>query len=248
MNNPGLEAEGGRAHIAHIDFPAFYAEAVGSLSAARELYESLSYTGSERHRTAKIMLHQVARMVWLADQVDAVARGRPALQIMFYMIAAEAVAKLGTGYDGDGESRKHVHVFFTRFLTAEQRNRMLRALEWAQPRPPSSLDELVDHLYGVRCDVVHEGRYFDMTVPDDACVRAVRSVFLEGAVGAARDVCDERGARTDTSGEPAEDEEKVMARRGDGIYQRCRTWWLRRQLEGLGKGEGLNGTDGHPRC
>ena len=24
--------------------------------------------------------------------------------------------------------------------------------------------------------------------------------------------------------------------------------WLRRQLEGLGKGEGLNGTDGHPRC
>jgi hypothetical protein len=209
VNNPGLEAEGGRAHIAYIDFPAFYAEAVGSLSAARELYESLSYTGSERHRTAKIMLHQVARMVWLADQVDAVARGRPALQIMFYMIAAEAVAKLGTGYDGDGESRKHVHVFFTRFLTAEQRNRMLRALEWAQPRPPSSPDELVDHLYGVRCDVVHEGRYFDMTVPDDACVRAVRSVFLEGAVGAARDVA-MNGVRGLT---PAENQLRTRRRR-----------------------------------
>jgi hypothetical protein len=86
-------SEPARAHIANIDFPALYAAAAGSLDAARTLYASLSYTGREEDRTAKIILHQAARMVWLADQIDAVARGRPALQIMFYMVAAEAVAK-----------------------------------------------------------------------------------------------------------------------------------------------------------
>jgi hypothetical protein len=191
----GLEADGGTymlsggpAHIANIDFPGFYAEAAGGLDAARELYDSLSNPGVPGRATAKLMLHQAGRMVWLADRVKAVSEGRPALQILFYMIAAEAVAKLAVDYDGDSESWKHVLIFFAVCLNPEQRNRMHRALEWAQPPPPTSPEELADYLYGLRCDVVHEGRYFEMTVLDDVCVTAVRSVFLEGVIGASRKV------------------------------------------------------------
>jgi len=69
-------------HVAAIDFPAFYAEAAGGPDIARMFYESLSNAGSEVRLTAKLILHQAGRMVWLADRIDAVARGRPALQII----------------------------------------------------------------------------------------------------------------------------------------------------------------------
>jgi hypothetical protein len=156
------------------------------------LYESLSNTGSQAKRTAKIMLHQAARMVWLADQVDRLARGRPALQIMFYMIAAEAVAKLGAGFEGEGESRKHVRLFFQRYLTASDRERVHHAVERASPLPRTTPYTVVDYLYDVRCDVVHRGQYFNLTLPEEACLTELRTVFLEGVVRGAQAVASEK--------------------------------------------------------
>jgi len=144
-----------RPHVATIDFPEFYAETMGSLEAARAFYDSVSHTGSEAGRTAKTILNQAARMVWLADRIDAFSRGRPALQIMFYMIAAEAVAKLAAGYDGEKQSKFYVRQFFTKYCSDAQRHRIYRALEWASPMPPSSSDEVVDYLYEIRR---HRGR------------------------------------------------------------------------------------------
>jgi hypothetical protein len=175
-------------HVAAIDFPKLYAEAAGGLDAARALYDSLSRSGSEALGTARDIMHQAGRMVWLADRIDTVARGRPALQIMFFMIAAEAVAKLAAGYEGEGRSRAHVRLFFAKHCTAAQRARVHRALEWAQPRPTTSPDAIADYLYNIRCDVVHRGRYFEMMLPDEACIREVRAVVLEGAVHATQDL------------------------------------------------------------
>jgi hypothetical protein len=186
----GIVNEQTRApHVATIDFPEFYAAAAGGLDEARALYASLSNTGSEARRTAKIILNQAGRMVWLGDQLDKVARGRPALQIMFFMIAAEAVAKLAAGFHGEGRSRQYVRKFFATYCTEAQRQRLYRAFREATPPPPSSDDEMPDYLYKIRCDVVHRGWYFDMTIDNnDACLREVRAVVLEAAVSAARKV------------------------------------------------------------
>jgi hypothetical protein len=62
------------------------------------------------------------------------------------------------------------------------------------PPPPDSPGAIADYLYEIRCDVVHRGRYFEMTVEDDACVREVRAVILEGAVQAAREMVTKEGA------------------------------------------------------
>jgi len=169
-------------HVAAINFPKLYADAAGGLEIASALYES------QPLGTAKDILHQAGRMVWLADQIDVVARGRPALQIMFYMIAAEAVAKLAADYEGESQSKQHVRMFFTTYCTATQRGRVHRALEWAVPRPPTSPDDIADYLYEIRCDVVHRGCYFEMALPSEECIKEVRAVVLEGAVRAAQDL------------------------------------------------------------
>jgi hypothetical protein len=179
-------------HIANIDFPAFYTDAAGSLAAAREFYGSISHAGSESLRTAKIILHQAARMVWLADRIDPLARGRPALQLLFFMIAAEAVAKLAAGYKGERKSREHVRLFFSTYCTPAHRERIHRALEAATP-PPKSAEEIADYLYTIRCDVVHRGRYFDMLLPDDTFRLEVRAVILEGVFRAAQEVAKRDG-------------------------------------------------------
>ena len=180
-------SKGDRApHVANIDFPEFYAAAVGGLKDARAFYDSLSNTGSEARRIAKIILHQAGRMVWLGDQLDKVARGRPALQIMFFIIAAEAVAKLAAGVEEEGRSQEYVHKFFATYCTNAQRERLYHALREATPHPPSSVGAIVDYLYEVRCDVVHRGKYFDVNLPNP--LDDVRAVILEAAVLAARKV------------------------------------------------------------
>jgi hypothetical protein len=179
----GLE----RQHVANIDVPDFYASALGDITAARTLYNSLSGSGVEETRTAKVILNQAARMVWLADRIQDVSAGRPALPITFFIIAAEAVAKLADGYEDEGKSRHYVRRFFSVFCTEDQRRRAYRALQWAVPLPQSP-DEIADYLYSIRCDVVHEGRYFEMSVPSDACVGEVRAIVLEGAANAAQSV------------------------------------------------------------
>jgi hypothetical protein len=90
-------------YIADIHFPIFYASAFPCLADAETFCASVeSLDGPVPAKTA---LHQGARMLWLADRMDEVARARDALQILFYLIAAEAVAKIVFRYSGEGESK-----------------------------------------------------------------------------------------------------------------------------------------------
>jgi hypothetical protein len=166
---------------------------VCGLSNAQALYDSVSR--SPALQTAKIILHQAARMVWLADQVDRVARGRPALQILFYIIAAEAVAKLAAGYAGESESKKYVKRFFDEHVMRDQRKAIRRALtalkQQPLPRTPRTGrpdQTIADCLYTIRCDVAHRGEYFNVLSIDDAGIRIICAVILAGAVTAARNV------------------------------------------------------------
>ncbi len=115
-----------RLHVANIDFAEFYALALGGLDEARAFYESLSGSGVEAKRTAKVIVNQAARMVWLADRIQEVSKGRPALPITFFIIAAEAVAKLADCFEDEGQSRVYVRRFFSDFCSEEQRARPSR--------------------------------------------------------------------------------------------------------------------------
>ncbi len=99
-------------HIADIDFPAFYASAFPNAGDSVRFFEEVEALPSASRQRVKAVLHQAARMLWLADRIDDVARGRPALQILFFLIAAEAVAKLAFNFSHEGKSRHYVHRFF----------------------------------------------------------------------------------------------------------------------------------------
>ena len=66
-------------------------------------------------------------MLWLGDAVDKVSRGRPALQILFFMIAAEAVAKLANAYKGESDSRKYAKQFFLTICSEDHRRLLGKA-------------------------------------------------------------------------------------------------------------------------
>jgi hypothetical protein len=100
-------------HISRIDQPRFFALAFGGIRPARASYASIKGTGEARRQISLlIILNQTARMLWLADRLKRVSRGCPALQIMFFMFAAEAVAKLFEGYEGERESKRFARQFF----------------------------------------------------------------------------------------------------------------------------------------
>jgi hypothetical protein len=152
-------------HVAHIDFAEFFSPAFVSAEATRTFVERVERL--EGPAPAKVALHQAARMLWLADRVDEVARGRPALQILFYLIAAEAVAKITSGFKGEGRSKVYVRKFFGEICSEEHRRTLRTAFASVAMVESLTWEQAVDILYGVRCDVVHEGRYFEFQLADD---------------------------------------------------------------------------------
>jgi len=152
-------------HIALIDFPSFYAEVFPDPDSAKDFYAKVSSLPPAQN-APMIVLHQTARMVWLADQVDEFARGRPAFQVLFYLIAAELVAKLTFGFKGEGESRKFVRKFFAEICDDEARSKLSSSFS-RLPYGSVTSEEVVNVLYDIRCDVVHKGMYYAFHLPDE---------------------------------------------------------------------------------
>lgn len=152
-------------HIAHIDYSEFFKSAFPTIEEAHGFVNLVEEIPKETCK-AKIVIHQAARLLWLSDRIDDVAKGRPALLIMFYMIAAEAVAKLVFKFQGKGQSRKYVQRFFAD-LCDEKHQLILKTAFWKDPSGPHlTVSQAVDLLYDIRCDVVHEGQYFSLQLPN----------------------------------------------------------------------------------
>ncbi len=191
-----------KIHIANIDYPVFYATVFPSVDAARSFYKRLEDLPPEKN-AAKIVFHQAARMVWLADQIDEVARGRPAFQVLFYLTSAELVAKITFDFKGEGDSKKHVHRFFTEICSDNTREKLAMAFS-RLPYGEVTPTEVVNLLYDIRCDVVHRGMYygFQLAMPGDdfsqlthtngisfttnLTIPELRHMVLEGAVLASK--------------------------------------------------------------
>jgi len=122
-----------------------------------EPMEALRF-GDPKH-PAKIMMHQAQRLISLSDDLPTIRIGNESLRLLFLLICAENIAKLADGFKGEGSSKKYVRNFFSWFLSSEQQRDLCSALT-RHDLTPLSMHEVVDTLYGVRCDVVHEGKYW----------------------------------------------------------------------------------------
>jgi len=153
----------GQIHIDDIDFVSLYRPVFRTLAECQEFCQHVESLPPPSQ--PKIMLHQAGRMLWLADQIEGVAAGRPAFQILFYLVAGELVAKIVFNFRGEGESRKYVHRFFEEICSGD-RSRLANGFFELEGRGRRylSCEEVVDVLYDVRCDVVHEGRYYDFNM------------------------------------------------------------------------------------
>jgi len=153
-----------KPHIAHIDFATLYLPAFANLKESQKFVDQVESTPKN---IAKVILHQAGRMIWLGDQIDKVAAGRPALQILFFMIAAEAVAKMVFDYTDEGKSKAFSKKFFSDICDARHRKILGTAFAWGPsgtlPRGGVlSWEETTELLYAVRCDVAHRGKYYDL--------------------------------------------------------------------------------------
>jgi len=155
-----------RVHIAEIDFEEFYRPTFPDEASSRRFTGRIENV-PEAQRTAKIVFHQAARLVWLGDRINEIAKGRPALQILFYMIAAETVAKLTYGFEGRGKSSHYVHAFFEKLSDKVDQDSLAHAFCKSPTRRPIGLTQAVDLLYDVRCDVAHRGMYYVFQLPLD---------------------------------------------------------------------------------
>lgn len=160
------QKESRRPHIARINFALFYRSAFSSAKESRSFYERVKKL-SEKRRDPQTILHQAARMIWLADRIDNVARRRPSFQVMFYLTTAELVAKLVFKYNGESRSREFVRKFFEEICTQEHQTRLAQGFTDLTRSSGLSCREVVDLLYDVRCDVVHRGQYFSFNLQSE---------------------------------------------------------------------------------
>lgn len=134
-------------------------------------------------------MHQVQRLVSLGDELAEI-RKRDALQVLFLVICAECVAKLEAGFKGEGQSKRFVRNFFLGFLSPKDHNLLSNAFT----RPPAfeslTVDEAVDLLYDIRCDVVHEGQYWGFIFQDGDCtmLNPMYKVFAHIKIGQLRNL------------------------------------------------------------
>lgn len=144
-----------------IDFYELFFPTRAAAQAFVERLEELD-ADAPRHR-AKIMMHQTQRLVSLSDDIPQI-RPEESLQLLFLMICAENIAKLFHNFGKEGQSKRYVQRFFEEFVVGADR----KVLESSFTRDfvPLNLAEVVSTLYSVRCDVVHEGRYWTFVFHD----------------------------------------------------------------------------------
>ena len=133
---------------------------------AREFIEPLEALQLEDpSHPAKIMLHQTQRLISISDDLTVIRKGKESLQLAFLLICAENIAKMHDNFHDEGSCRAYVRRFFEQFVLDEDRH-VLEVSFTTHDLKPLDLRAIVDALYAVRCDVVHEGKYWGFQFND----------------------------------------------------------------------------------
>lgn len=121
-----------------------------------ETCEGLEPTDN-RHR-AKIMMHQGQRLISLSENAASFEAEKDPLKLFFLIVCAEAVSKLHADCKNERRSPQFVRRFFHEFCSDEEKRALLKGVEICRSKP--DLDNVINALYRIRCDVVHEGQYW----------------------------------------------------------------------------------------
>lgn len=106
-----------------------------------------------------IMMHQTQRLVSIADDLLQLRPRKDSLQLLFLMICVEHISKLHDNFTSEGQSRRYVRRFFNTFLSPEDKQALGQKIS-VTPMNKLGIEGVIDLLYDVRCDVVHEGKYW----------------------------------------------------------------------------------------
>lgn len=142
----------------------FYAPHFASEEDAAGFVSRCEATTPPNHQ-AKVMMHQVRRLVSIADEMPKIRPARESLQIFFLIVCAENIAKVADGYNQDGMSGRYVRKFFVDNISAADQDR-LESSFFDLDGNPLALGDVISLLYKVRCDVAHEGNYWEFAFSD----------------------------------------------------------------------------------
>jgi len=120
------------------------------------------------NNVAKIMMHQVQRLISLSDDMQKIRPNDDALKLLILIMCTENVAKLHDGYTGESKSWHFVDKFFKDFLSDGDKDLLRNGFvdnndKWLALL---SFEDVIKMLYKIRCDVVHEGDYLDFSFYD----------------------------------------------------------------------------------
>lgn len=148
---------------------------------------------------AKVLMHQAQRLISLADDMEEIRAHDEPLKVLFLIMCAENIAKLYDGFTGEGQSRAYVKKFFNDFLSQADKDALGSGFLEINNRMQSlGFERVIDMLYDIRCDVVHEGNYVTFAFHDgctpmvntnprvEAHLRftEVRNIVVRGCIGA----------------------------------------------------------------
>ncbi|MBU0656695.1 MAG: hypothetical protein KJ914_16360 [Gammaproteobacteria bacterium] len=137
----------------------FYRPYIATESELQEFVTGCENLQPEDHNhRAKIMMHQGQRLLVIADSMEEISPGYTPLKLLFLLIAAENISKLHISRNENGSSKYHVKRFFNQFCSEEDKQKIINGIGISEET--STLDDVIDVLYDIRCDVVHEGTYW----------------------------------------------------------------------------------------
>lgn len=122
-----------------------------------------------------LVLNTGERLISFADHSDRLAKARPAFQIFFLVVCAEAIIRIIRGSPHHrGISESSVQTFFNTNLSAKDKQmletRFSRSLADTRSRQRGTslrIDEIIQYFYRIRCEVAHAGVYWNFHWAND---------------------------------------------------------------------------------
>ena len=115
----------------------------------------------------------------------------------------EHVSKLHDGFKDESYSKRYVKRFFEKFISQPEKDRLGSSFvdNNSMPMTPLGMDKVVDLLYDLRCDVVHEGKYWSFFFHDGSTpmvndapdvnvyitLKEFRDIVVKGCISAIED-------------------------------------------------------------
>lgn len=113
-----------------------------------------------KEERSKKMINLLAWLVDIADKIGEVKPGRPSLQIVFLLTCAESNSKIKEIYTEEFKSREFTHKFFESIKEEDKQLILENITESNLLNTDISFEDIIDILYNIRCETIHEGIYF----------------------------------------------------------------------------------------